>query len=166
MYLLGTSRHARFSFFSLEQTSDTAALALAGTGVRAVSFFGVLVNRALTTAPFLSAAATGCFWCFTLRNGSCLGWMALLRGVVSAFFLALEGSILAALVRDGDARRAEICWVPGLGLGAASVPAPSRANRALGGFGGAECGHFSIELCQIKISGLLSRTNQSPVKLS
>jgi hypothetical protein len=92
--------------------------------------------------------------------------MALLRGVVSAFFLALEGPILAALVRGGDARREEICWVLGAALSAASVPALSRANRALGGFGGADCGHFSNELCQIKKSDMLSITNQSPVKLS
>jgi hypothetical protein len=148
MYLLGTSRHARFSFLNLEQTSDTASLVLAGTGVRAVSFFGVFMNRALTTVPFFSVAATGCFWCFTLRNGSCLGRTVLLRVVVSAFFLALEGS---TLVRGGDACRVQIRWILGLGLGpvafsAASVPALSRANRAFGGFGGAECGYFSIEL--------------------
>jgi hypothetical protein len=116
MYLLGTSRHARFSFLNLEQASDTASLVLAGTGVRAVSFFGVLMNRALTTSWF---------WCCTLRNGSCLGGTVLLRGVVSAFFLALEGS---TLVRGGDACRVQIRWILGLGLSpaafsAASVPA-------------------------------------------
>jgi hypothetical protein len=121
---------------------------LAGTGVRAVSFFGVLMNRALTTSWF---------WCCTLRNGSCLGGTVLLRGVVSAFFLALEGS---TLVRGGDACRVQIRWILGLGLSpaafsAASVPALSRANRAFGGFGGAECGYFSVELYEIKKTDFL-----------
>jgi hypothetical protein len=76
----------------------------------------------------------------------------LLRGVVSAFFLSLGHSTLAALARIGDARRAQIRWTLGLGfagaLSAASVSTLSLANRALGGFGGADCGHFSIELQQ------------------
>jgi hypothetical protein len=144
MYLLGTSLHAKFSFLSLEQTSDTTSLLLhlSAAGVRAGSFSGVLINRALTTVPFLAAPSTGPFWCFTLRNGSCLGRTVLLRGVVSAFFLALGASTLAALVRVGDARRAHIRWTLGLGFAAAfsvaSVPALNLANRALGGFGGAE----------------------------
>jgi hypothetical protein len=85
-------------------------------------------------------------------NSSGLGRTALLRGVVSAFFLSLGHSTLAALARIGDARRAQIRWTLGLGfagaLSAASVSTLSLANRALGGFGGADCGHFSIELQQ------------------
>uniref|UniRef100_A0A0A9AVG4 Uncharacterized protein n=1 Tax=Arundo donax TaxID=35708 RepID=A0A0A9AVG4_ARUDO len=161
MYLLGTSRHARFSFFILEQTSDTASLVFVGTGVVAASF-GVLMNSALTTVPFLTAAATGSFWCFMLRNGSCLGRTALLRGVVSAFFLALGTSILATLVRTGDARRAQIRWafsrVFASAFSAASVAVLSLARRALGGFGGAECGHFSIELWFLLPIAFCSRT--------
>jgi hypothetical protein len=76
----------------------------------------------------------------------------LLRGVVSAFFLSLGHSTLAVLVRIGDARMAQIRSTLGLGstgaFPAASVSALSLANRALGRFGGAECGHFSIELRQ------------------
>jgi hypothetical protein len=108
------------------------------------------MNRAFATVPFLAAAATcSCFWCFTLRNGSCLGRTGLLLGVVRAFFLAPEASTFAALVRVGDARRVQIRWVFSLGFAAASVAVLSLAIRDLGGFGGAECGHFSIELLQI-----------------
>uniref|UniRef100_A0A0A9EBB5 Uncharacterized protein n=1 Tax=Arundo donax TaxID=35708 RepID=A0A0A9EBB5_ARUDO len=162
MYLLGTSRHSRFSFLNLEQTSDTASLLLAADGVGAASFFGVLMNSALTTVPFLAAAATGSFWCLTLRNGSCLGRTALLRGVVSAFFHALGTSTLAALVRTRDARRAQIRWAFSLGFAsafsAASVAVLSLARRALGSFGGAECGHFSIELWFLLPIAFCSRT--------
>jgi hypothetical protein len=153
MYLLGTSWHAKFSFLSFEQTSDTAPLLLSAAGVWTSSFFGVvLMNRDLTTVPFLAAAANGSFWCFTLWNSSCLGRTALLRGVVSAFFLSLGHSTLAVLVRIGDARMAQIRSTLGLGSAgafpAASVSALSLANRALGRFGSVECEHFSIELRQ------------------
>jgi hypothetical protein len=117
---------------------------------------GVVVNSAFTTVPFISAAATGSFWCFALRNnGSCLGRSAVLvLGVVRAFFLALDGSTLAALVRTGETLRPRIRWSFSLALAAAFVAASvamlSLVIRVLRGFAGTDCGHLgSIELRDI-----------------